>query len=272
MKRFSSFENSIRKNFFIYIFLRRLAPFICKFIDLEEGFSFSKQIRPLNVDYCILDVGSNDGTSIRMFRRYFSFAKIIAVDPIATPRFKLRNVTLIRTALSEKEGIRKLVTPIVNGKQLTQYSSFYKEKMISQICSDMALLETEVSTIVNEVSFNTVDNLGVTPFFIKIDVEGYEYTVLSGLTQKANDICFEWHEEEKDSLYKILNHLQSIVYTQFGVIGWFDEGDVFPKATFSDKGDPYLEYPKEFYTLDELELDKLIQPERRVNYGMFFAR
>jgi FkbM family methyltransferase len=180
MKRFSSFENSIRKKFFIYIFLRRLAPFVCKFIDLEEGFSFSKQIRPLSVDYCILDVGSNDGTSIRMFRRYFPLVKIFSVDPITTPRFKLKNVTLIKTALSDQAGIRTLVTPIVNGKQLTQYSSFYKEKMISQICSDMALLETEVSTIVHEVCFNTADNLGVTPFFIKIDVEGAELEVLKG--------------------------------------------------------------------------------------------
>jgi FkbM family methyltransferase len=180
MKRFSSFENSIRKNFFIYIFLRRLAPFICKFIDLEEGFSFSKQIRPLSTDYCILDVGSNDGTSIRMFRRYFPLVKIIAVDPITTPSFKLKNATLVKTALSDKAGNRSLVTPIVNGKQLTQYSSFYKEKMISQICSDMALLENEVSTIENEVSFNTIDNLEVTPFFIKIDVEGAELEVLKG--------------------------------------------------------------------------------------------
>ena len=180
MKRFSGFENTIRKNFFIYIFLRRLAPFVCKFIDLEEGFSFSKQICPLSADYCILDVGSNDGTSIRMFRRYFPLVKIIAIDPITTPRFKLKNVTLIKTALSDKAGNRSLVTPIVNGKQLTQYSSFYKEKMISQICSDMALLETEVSTIANEVSFTTVDNLGVTPFFIKVDVEGAELEVLKG--------------------------------------------------------------------------------------------
>jgi FkbM family methyltransferase len=180
MKRFSGFENSIRKNFFIYVFLRRLAPFICKFIDLETGFSFSKQICPRSMDYCILDVGSNDGTSIRMFRRYFPLAKIIAVDPITTPRFKLKNVTLIKTALSDKAGIRTLVTPIVNGKQLTQYSSFYQEKMISQICSDMALLETEVSSIMNEVSFNTIDNLGATPFFIKIDVEGAELEVLKG--------------------------------------------------------------------------------------------
>jgi FkbM family methyltransferase len=149
-------------------------------MDLEEGFSFSKKIRPLSSDFCILDVGSNDGTSIRMFRRHFPLAKIFAVDPITTPRFKVKNVTLIKAALSNKAGNRTLVTPIVNGKQLTQYSSFYKEKMISQICSDMALLETEVSTIENEVSFNTIDNLGVTPFFIKIDVEGAELDVLKG--------------------------------------------------------------------------------------------
>jgi FkbM family methyltransferase len=180
MKRLSGFESLIRKNFFVYVFLRRLAPFVCKFMDLEEGFSFSKQIRPLSADFCILDVGSNDGTSIRMFRRYFPLVKIFAVDPITTPRFKLKNVTLIKAALSDKAGIRKLVTPIVSGKQLTQYSSFYKEKMISQICSDMALLETEVSTIETEVSFNTIDNLGVDPFFIKIDVEGAELEVLKG--------------------------------------------------------------------------------------------
>jgi FkbM family methyltransferase len=180
MKQFSGVESSIRKNFFIYIFLRRLAPFICKYIDLEEGFSFSEQILPQSSNYCILDVGSNDGTSIRMFRRYFPLVKIFAIDPITSPRFKLNNVTLIKTALGDKAGTRTLVTPIVKGKQLTQYSSFYKEKMISQICSDMALQETEVSTIENQVSFNTLDNLELTPFLIKIDVEGAELEVLTG--------------------------------------------------------------------------------------------
>ena len=180
MRRLSRVESAIRKNFIFYIFLRRLAPFICKFIDLEEGFSFSRKIRPVADRYCILDIGSNDGTSINMFRRYFPSTKIIAVDPIQTPRFKLKNITLIKIALSDKVGSRSLVTPTVNGKQLTQYSSFYKEKMISQICADMNLDESEVSTIVNEVNFNTVDNLGFAPFFIKIDVEGAELEVLRG--------------------------------------------------------------------------------------------
>ena len=53
---------------------------------------------------------------------------------------------------------------------------------------------------------------------------------------------------------------------------YFEEGNIFEKVTFSDKGDPYLQYPNNFYTLEDLELDKLINPERRVNYGMFFAK
>jgi FkbM family methyltransferase len=187
-----------------------LAPFICRFIDLEEGFSFSKRIQPQSAKYCILDVGSNDGTSIRMFRRYFPLVKIIAIDPIATPRFKLKNVTLIKSALSEKEGSRTLVTPIVNGKQLTQYSSFYKEKMITQICSDMDLVETEVSTIVNEVNFNTVDNLGIDPFFIKIDVEGAELEVLKGslnVINKCNPVILV--EIQNESAYGAIKELLS---------------------------------------------------------------
>jgi FkbM family methyltransferase len=183
MKKFNSIENSIRKNFFIYIFLRKLAPFICRFIDLEEGFNFSKNILPNNNDFVILDIGSNDGTSIQMFRRYFPEIRLVAVDPIEKPRFKLKNVTLIKSALSDEVGVRNLVTPVINGKQLSQYSSFYKDRMIDQICFDMNLEKEKFSTIITEVNFNTVDNLDIQPFFIKIDVEGAELLVLKGAAE-----------------------------------------------------------------------------------------
>jgi FkbM family methyltransferase len=188
MKRFTSIEGYVRKNFMVYILLRRLAPFICRFVDLEEGFSFSKYIISNHAKYVILDVGSNDGTSIRMFRRYFPKLRIIAIDPIEKPRFRLNNVTLIKTAISEEVGVRNLVTPVINGRLLTQYSSFYKEKMTTQICSDMGLRPEQVSTIITEVKFETIDNLGIKPFFIKIDVEGAELEVLRGAINVVNEL------------------------------------------------------------------------------------
>jgi FkbM family methyltransferase len=110
-----------------------------------------------------------------------------------------------------------------------------------------------------------------TPDLIKIDVEGYEYTALKGLTKKAKDICFEWHEEFYDDLIKIIDHLKNIGYTKFGIVGYFDEGDIFEEVTYSSAGDPYLVYPKNFYSWEELNVSRFANPDRRVNYGMFFA-
>lgn len=125
---------------------------------------------------------------------------------------------------------------------------------------------------VKSVKLDKLIELYGIPDLIKIDVEGYEYKAIKGLTRKAKDICLEWHEEDYGSVLKIVAHLQSIGYTKFGVIGWFDEGDVFEKATFSSHGDPYLVYPKAFYEWGDLEMGLLINEDRRINYGMFFAK
>ena len=57
------------------------------------------------------------------------------------------------------------------------------------------------------------------PDIIKIDVEGYEHKVISGLTEKAGKICFECHEEEIDKLYKMVDHLMGLGYSSFGMLG-----------------------------------------------------
>jgi len=129
-------------------------------------------------------------------------------------------------------------------------------------------LKTQVKTI-------TLDELTKTygiPDLLKIDVEGYEYEVLRGLTTKQQTICFEWHEEEYDSLLNCIDHLQMLGYEEFGIIGYFDEGDVFDKVTYSDKGDPYLTEPKSYYSWKELDVERLIKADRRVNYGMMFVK
>ena len=74
------------------------------------------------------------------------------------------------------------------------------------------------------------------PDFIKIDVEGYELNVLKGLTSKTGELCFEFTEEQLEEDIECLEHLSSIGYTGFGLVGFFEEGDSFPDLTYSDVG------------------------------------
>ena len=230
----------------------------------------------------IFDIGFNVGEFTQTCFNKYKECSVIAVEAnpnlcnaVSQHFFTNYNFSLLNNLVSNNEGeeidfyishnatgVSTASTEFMENSRFTKGSKHLGENSINWA----APIKVQSITI-----DSMIERYGM-PDLIKIDVEGYEHTVLSGLTQKANDICFEWHEEERDNLYKILEHLQSLGYEQFGVIGWFDEGDVFEKATFSDKGDPYLEYPKNFYTLEDLELDKLINPERRVNYGMFFAK
>lgn len=230
----------------------------------------------------IFDIGFNVGEFTQTCFNKYPNCSVIAVEAnpnlanSASPHFFTNyNLSLLNNLVSDVEGesldfyishkatgVSTASTEFMENSRFTKGSKHLGENSIEWA----APIKVESITI-----DSMIERYGV-PDLLKIDVEGYELNVLKGLTQKINDICFEWHEEESENLYKILQHLQSLGYNQFGVIGWFDEGDIFEKATFSDKGDPYLEYPKNFYTLEDLELHKLINPERRVNYGMFFVK
>jgi FkbM family methyltransferase len=58
------------------------------------------------------------------------------------------------------------------------------------------------------------------PDLIKIDVEGYELSVVRSLTKSRKDlggcpIAFEWAEESRDDMIKIVAHLSKLGYSKF---------------------------------------------------------
>ena len=227
----------------------------------------------------IFDIGYNKGEfASKCFKKHPS-CQVIGVDANLSLIYNKQQMTeqlvLIHAlvASGEKEYEDFYIEPYQNGIS-TASLNFMENSRFTRGSKNLPPNSANWS-IKTQVRTTTLDQLiekyGA-PELIKIDVEGYEYEVLKGLSQKQNKICFEWHEEEYDTLLNIIKHLQSIDYNEFGVIGYFDEGSVFEKATYSERGDPYLEEPTAYYTWKELGIEELVSPERRVNYGMMWCK
>lgn len=94
------------------------------------------------------------------------------------------------------------------------------------------------------------------PDLIKLDVEGYEYEVIKGLSKKNKEVCFEWAEEEFENVNLIINHLTKIGFSEFGYI----------------IGDEYMERPKNYTTWEFCEIHKDIDVNRKEKWGMIWAK
>ena len=128
-----------------------------------------------------------------------------------------------------------------------------------------------------KVESTTLDSLiesyGV-PELIKIDVEGYEHVVLRGLSQRVGKICFEWCEEMAEQFYESLSILEKLGYKQFGISGYFAEGDVYSNFTYEPGGEIFLKEPESYHSLAEIKniLDTSLNPLRRISWGMCWVK
>ena len=93
------------------------------------------------------------------------------------------------------------------------------------------------------------------PELIKIVVEGGEFECISSLTQKVNNLCFEWASETNDITLKCLDYLNNLGYNQFSL----------------QMEDNYLYRPTIYKELGSLKdfLSKTIQKQ---DWGMIWAK
>ena len=225
----------------------------------------------------IFDIGFNHGEFTNACFSKFPNTQLVAVEanPHLCNKDNNDNFVLVNRLVSDKDdsdidffiehnadGISTASPEFMNNSRFTKGSKYITTTNNHNWSDAVKIPSITLDKL--------IENYG-TPDLIKVDVEGYEYNVLKGLTKQAKDICFEYHEEMDEEVFKIVEHLESIGYNNFGMIGYFDEGDIFEEVTHSDKGDPYLEYPKSFHTFKELKVDRFLNRDRRVNYGMMFA-
>jgi FkbM family methyltransferase len=102
-------------------------------------------------------------------------------------------------------------------------------------------------TTQKRVPVTTLDNLILSyglPKFCKIDVEGFEESVLKGLTKPIPFISFEFTREFFDDAKKCINHLLSLGYVKFNCTlceskkflfkNWVSPDELYRKIAHSD--------------------------------------
>ena len=167
----------------------------------EEDF-YRKLLVGLQRNDMIFDVGANQGTKTDVFLRLG--ARVVAVEPdeacqqILRDRFlryrlKPRSVTLIGKAVSDKIGIEKMWIDGPGSAVNTisrKWADHLKERKESFQYGHCGL-EFASSKSVETTTVEHLVNLHGVPFFLKIDVEGHELSVLLGMRRPVPLLSFE---------------------------------------------------------------------------------
>ena len=165
------------------------------------------QITDLLKDKLVFDVGCNVG---RKAQQYITAgAQVIGFEPqsdlveLVRNRFK---IVVENVALSYSVGDAPIWRATENG--ITSMS----QEFITATIATTRFPEHSWSREPQYIHTNTLDNMIIKygkPYYIKIDVEGYEFSVLQGLKQLIDIISIEFTAELIKNTFTCLNYLGS---------------------------------------------------------------
>jgi FkbM family methyltransferase len=115
---------------------------------------------------------------------------------------------------------------------------------------------------ISNVESKSVDNLIKqfgSPTFMKIDVEGYEYNVITSVSSKISPLCFEWAEEKKVEILLTLEYLHKIGYDKFAL-------QMRDDYTYVVNEDDWITFDSIYTNMSEL-----CDPNKKSMWGMIWA-
>ena len=166
-------------------------------------------------DLCF-DVGANMGNRTKIFLSIG--ARVVAVEPqdhcmrFLKEKFgENHQVILIQKAVGERDGMREMMISEENA--ISSLSAEWIETVQrSGRFSQFRWPKRQM------VQLTTIDNLiheNGQPSFIKIDIEGYEYEALKGMTKPVKCLSFEFTPEFMDAAYGCIQWLSSLGDARF---------------------------------------------------------
>jgi FkbM family methyltransferase len=167
----------------LYFFARRRLA-----IPHERDFKALALI-PKSAEGCFVDIGANQGQSIESILLARPNAEIVSFE--ANPglaqklvrRYQERHSVQVRTCgLSDAPGTFKLFVPSYKGFVYDALASLDRAYAVSGISEKwmFGFDPARLSVAELQCSLDTLDAQQLAPIFVKLDVQGHEYSVLSG--------------------------------------------------------------------------------------------
>lgn len=206
----------------LYYKINYISNKIIQIIQSRRTRTFLKKL--IGSNQLVFDVGANIGAKTEIFSMQNN--RVISIEPQSNlcKNLKIKfssnsNIIIENSGISDQEG--ELILNI--SSKYNGFSSF----------DDQWQKNTKYDSFdtTEKVKVTTLDNLikkyGL-PYYCKIDVEGFEEKVLTGLSQKIPLISFEFHSSNFSSIEKCMELLQKLGYEEFNY-------DVSEKAKFKNR-------------------------------------
>ena len=193
---------------------------------------YSRFVRPGDLAF---DIGSHVGDRISAFRRLG--ARVVALEPQPLPARAIRlihgrdsDVTLIEAACGDHQGQITLRINSANPTVSTASTDFVRAADGAEGWREQRWDEERV------VPMTTLDVLMTrfgAPAFVKIDVEGFEASVLAGLSQPLAALSFEFTTIQRDVAYACLDRLAQLGSHRYNIA--LGESQEFSFPDFVDR-------------------------------------
>lgn len=159
----------------------------------------------------VFDIGANIGNRTKIFLELE--LNVIAIEPqdecVAVLKSSFGNnnkLTIVQKVLGASEGEAELM--ISDANTISSLSQDWIEAVKSS--GRFANHSWDKKKLIAMTTLDKLIEHYGTPSFIKIDVEGFEYQVLTGLSQPVNYISIEFATEFLNATFNCIDHLESL--------------------------------------------------------------